>query len=91
MLFNIFTMIFGAISLIAFFLYLIDKIKAKLDAWRTPEKVLLSFSLLGGAVGGFLAMLLFRHKTRHWYFILLNAVGLVWQLGLLLVFFIMGI
>ena len=91
MLFNIFTMIFGAVSLIAFFLYTIDKIKAKLDAWRIPEKVLISFSLLGGAVGGYLAMLLFRHKTRHWYFHAINIASLVWQLGLLLFFLIKGI
>ena len=90
MLFNIFTMIFGAVSLIAFFLYTIDKIKAKLDAWRIPEKVLITLSLAGGAVGGYLAMLLFRHKTRHWYFHLVNIVGLVWQLGLLLFFMIKG-
>ena len=58
----------AAISLIAFILYGADKSKAKRGAWRIPEKVLLGFSLLGGAVGGLLGMLLFRHKTKHWYF-----------------------
>ena len=91
MLFNIFTMIFGAVSLITFFLYAIDKLKAKLGAWRISEKALLAGSLFGGAVGGYLAMLLFRHKTRHWYFTAINIAGLVWQLGLLIFFLIKGI
>ena len=91
MLFNIVTMVFGAISLVTFILYALDKLKAKLDAWRIPEKILLSFSLLGGAVGGYLAMLLFRHKTRHWYFTVLNVIGLAWQLGLLIFFMVKGI
>jgi len=84
-------MVFGGVSLVAFVLYVLDKIKAKLGAWRIPEKILLSFSLLGGAVGGYLAMLLFRHKTRHWYFHAVNIVGLVYQLGLLIFFLIRGI
>lgn len=88
MLFNIFLMCFGAISLVTFFLYIIDKIKAKLGAWRIPESVLLSFSLLGGAVGGYLAMLTVRHKTRHWYFTAVNLFGLIYQLGLLIFLFI---
>ncbi|MBR2650402.1 MAG: DUF1294 domain-containing protein, partial [Clostridia bacterium] len=58
---------FGAISLITLILYGVDKLKAKLGAWRIPEKVLLGFSFFGGGLGGVIAMLLFRHKTRHWY------------------------
>ena len=52
-------------SLISFVLYGIDKAKAKKKAWRIPEKVLLGFSFLGGALGGSIAMALFRHKTKH--------------------------
>ena len=35
---------------------------------RIPEKRLFLLSLLGGALGGTAGMLLFHHKTRHWYF-----------------------
>ena len=35
------------------------------------EKTLLTVAALGGAFGGFLAMYLVRHKTKHWYFVLL--------------------
>lgn len=68
--------IFAVISLITLILYGIDKLKAKSGVWRISEKILLTFSLLGGAVGGIIAMALFRHKTRHWYFYAVNFVGL---------------
>ena len=84
MLLEIIAILFGVVSLITFFLYGIDKIKAVRGAWRIPEKVLLGFSLLGGAVGGYLAMRLFHHKTMHWYFTVLNIFGIIWQVGLLL-------
>ena len=42
-----------------------DKLFAKLDSWRVPEKVLLLLALLGGSIGALLAMQIFRHKTRH--------------------------
>ena len=73
----------AVISLVALILYGADKSKAKRGAWRIPEKVLLGFSLLGGAVGGLLGHLPFRHKPKHWNFWLLNFIGLAWQICLL--------
>ena len=55
-------------SAIDFALMGVDKWKARRDAWRIPESTLWLFALLGGALGGTLAMQVFRHKTRHWYF-----------------------
>lgn len=46
----------------------IDKVKAKRNAWRIPEKTLFSIAIAGGAFGVWLGMLTFRHKTKHWYF-----------------------
>lgn len=74
---------FGAISLVTFVLYGIDKLKAKMGAWRIAERVLLCFSVLGGGLGGTLGMLVFRHKTRHWYFIALNVLGILIQIAAL--------
>ena len=71
----------GVLSLVAFCLYALDKGRAKKGKWRIPEKVLLGFSFFGGAVGGTLAMFLFRHKTRHWYFLAVNFLGLAWQIA----------
>ncbi len=70
-------------SLITFLAYAIDKKKAIDGAWRTKEKTLLGLSLLGGAVGGFIAMRVVRHKTKHWYFWAVNIVGILIHAGLL--------
>ena len=73
----------AACSLITFLLYAVDKKRAIEKKWRISEKALLSFSFFGGAVGGYLAMQLVRHKTRRWYFHAVNLLGLAWQIGLL--------
>lgn len=72
----------AALSLITFILYGVDKRRAVKGKWRIPERVLLSFSLLGGGIGGALGMKLFRHKTRHWYFTLVNILGVIIDLAL---------
>ena len=87
-LWSIFLAAFAAISIINFFMYGIDKRKAKKGKWRIPEKALLLTSFCGGAVGGFAAMQLFRHKTKHWYFNAVNIVGILWQIGLIAFLFI---
>ena len=69
-------------SLIAVILYGSDKKKAKRGAWRTPEAVLLGFGFFGGAIGALCAMKGFRHKTKHWYFWVVNLLGLAWQIAL---------
>ncbi len=74
-------------SVTAFFLYGWDKRQAIRHQRRVRESVLLTVSGLGGAAGALLGMYLFRHKTRHWNFILLNplflmlqSIGLLWIL-----------
>lgn len=80
---QILVIIFGILSVITFFMYGVDKFKAQRGKWRISEKALLISSFIGGAVGGFLAMQLFRHKTKHWYFNVVNILGLMWQIGLI--------
>ena len=60
----------GLMSLVLLLAMGLDKAKARRGAWRIPEARLFLFAALGGAVGGCLGMLLFRHKTRHWSFVL---------------------
>ncbi|SHK78335.1 Uncharacterized membrane protein YsdA, DUF1294 family [Selenomonas ruminantium] len=62
-----------------------DKLFAKMDSWRVPEKILMLLAVLGGSIGALLAMQIFRHKTRHLKFrygvpviLLLQVAGLVY-------------
>lgn len=77
----IFAIFVAILSAITFIVYIVDKILAMSDAWRVPEKVLLGLSLVGGAIGGLVAMLIVRHKTKHWYFYLLNVLGIILHVG----------
>ncbi len=72
--------VYAVMSLIAFWLYWRDKRKAKKHRFRIPEAVLLGVGFLGGAVGALLGMNVLRHKTRHWYFWVVNVIGLVLQI-----------
>jgi uncharacterized membrane protein YsdA (DUF1294 family) len=66
----------------------IDKSKAVHHAWRIPEKMLFLVSLLGGSVGTWAGMYIFRHKTKHWYFVVGMPAILVIQIALVVwVFF----
>ena len=73
----------AAMSLLAAVLYGVDKRRARKNRWRIRESVLLGVGFLGGAAGVLVAMKLFHHKTRHWYFRVVNALGLLWQAALL--------
>ncbi len=53
------------ISLIAVFVTVADKYKAKRGKWRIPEMTLLLISALGGSAAMYTAMLTVRHKTKH--------------------------
>ena len=79
----------AVMSLLAIILYAGDKKKAKKGAWRTPESVLLGFGFFGGSIGALIAMNSFRHKTKHWYFWVVNVLGLIWQIALPIVIFVL--
>ncbi len=54
-----------AINFLAFFVAGWDKLAAKSQWRRVPEKTLFTLAALGGAAGLWCAMQLFRHKTKH--------------------------
>lgn len=73
------------INAAGFLLMLVDKLKAKKNLWRIPEKTLFLVAALGGSVGSLLGMHLVRHKTQHLTFTLgmplilaLQVVAAVW-------------
>lgn len=74
--------VLGIVSFITLILYISDKRKAIKGKWRIPEKVLLGCSFCFGAIGGLIGMYIFRHKTKHWYFVVINFLGFLWQIAL---------
>lgn len=58
------------INLIGFLVMLIDKNRAIHHEWRISEKNLLLVSLIGGSIGMFTGMYVFKHKTKHLKFTL---------------------
>lgn len=66
-----------AVNLITFILYGVDKRRARRGQWRIPEKTLLTGTWLLGGVGAWLAMRMFRHKTKHPAFQVSAPVGAV--------------
>ncbi len=83
-----FYIVIAVMSIIAFILYAVDKRRAIKHMWRIKEATLLFFGFFGGSVGALLAMLLFRHKTRHAIFWIVNILGLAVQAALYYVLFI---
>lgn len=53
------------VNVVTFFLYGIDKLKAKRSKWRIPEATLLWFAVAGGSVGALLGIRVWHHKTLH--------------------------
>ncbi|MCF7860532.1 DUF1294 domain-containing protein [Patescibacteria group bacterium] len=59
------------INILAFIIMLSDKIKSrKVEAQRISEGKLFFIATAFGALGVYAGMLVFRHKTRKWYFLL---------------------
>ena len=53
------------INAIGFLIMLVDKLRARKNAWRIPEARLMLISTIGGSIGMLAGMYLFRHKTLH--------------------------
>ena len=67
-------------NLTCFFLMRHDKKCAEKGKWRVPEKTLFLSVALFGALGGVIAMRVFRHKTQHPKFKILFPLMLVIQI-----------
>ena len=53
------------INVITFFIYGIDKLKARKGWWRIPESTLLILAAVGGSIGAWAGMKVWHHKTMH--------------------------
>lgn len=69
-------------NVVTFFMYGIDKWKARKNKWRISEATLLVTALIGGSAGALLGMHIFRHKTKHWKFKILVPLFLIVHIAL---------
>ena len=69
------------INLLAFSLMGTDKSNARQNKRRIPEVTLFLVALLGGSLGAVVGMNFFRHKTKHWYFVVGMPLILILQLA----------
>ena len=75
------------INALGLLLMLADKQKARRGVWRIPERTLLWVAALGGSLGSWVGVQMFRHKTKHLkftigipIFLALHIVGLIFLL-----------
>lgn len=57
------------VNVAAFIMMAVDKRRAKRHAWRIAEAHLFLSAILGGSIGAWAGMYVFRHKTKHIRFV----------------------
>jgi len=78
----------GRKNVVTFFMYGIDKWKAKKSKWRIRETALLGLAVLGGSIGAWLGMKVWHHKTQHKKFKYGVPAIIIIQLALIVYFII---
>lgn len=81
---------FLALNLLTFIIYGIDKLKAKNAKWRISEATLILLAVIGGSIGAWLGLQVWRHKTQHKKFyigipviIIMQVVATIYMLTLI--------
>ena len=74
----------AVINVVTFFMFGVDKWKAKKSMWRVREAVLLGLAVLGGSVGAWLGMKVWHHKTLHKKFRLDVPIILIVQVAIII-------
>jgi uncharacterized membrane protein YsdA (DUF1294 family) len=67
---EIFLYYFLAINLFGVFIMYSDKKKSRKGKWRTPENTIFTIAAAFGALGVFIGMRMFKHKTKHNKFVI---------------------
>ncbi len=76
------------INVVTFFMFGIDKWKAKKSKWRIREAALLGLAVLGGSIGAWSGMKVWHHKTLHKKFRFGVPAIIIVQLALIVYFII---
>lgn len=72
----------AVVNITGFIIMGVDKSKAKRRKWRIPEATLFLIAAIGGSIGSIAGMYTFRHKTKHWYFVVGMPAILIVQIAL---------
>lgn len=72
------------INVISFLVYGLDKWKARNEKYRISERTLLLLAAIGGSIGAYAGMQIFRHKTQKAKFYLGVPVIILLQIGVFL-------
>ncbi|MDI9510108.1 MAG: DUF1294 domain-containing protein [Bacillota bacterium] len=76
-LFTIVTVYISIMSIVGFVAMGLDKRKSIKRGWRISEHTLILIAFIGGGIGSYLGMKVFRHKTRQKKFIILIPLALL--------------
>ena len=71
-------------NIIVFFMYGIDKLKAKRSKWRINENALIVSAFLFGGIGAALGMIVFNHKTSKTKFRILVPIAVIAGIAVLI-------
>ena len=77
----------AVVNIITFYLMRVDKQKAIKNQFRIPERTFFLLSILGGALGTYIGMKIFRHKTKHASFTIGMPILILLNLGLFIYVF----
>lgn len=78
------------INMTAFCVSGIDKSAAIHNRGRIPEKTLFLLAVIGGSVGIYASMFLFRHKTKHISFMIGIPAIILIQIALFWIFYVIN-
>ena len=79
------------INIASFLLYFYDKVqhdKGHRSSHRIPKIILQLISVLGGCIGAYLVMFIYRHKLRHPGYHIANICGILIHTGMMIVLFV---
>lgn len=79
--------IYMLMNLIGLFAMALDKFLAIKHMWRISEFKLLLLAAMGGSIGIWIGMYLFRHKTKHLKFVIGTPVILLFQAVIICYYF----
>jgi uncharacterized membrane protein YsdA (DUF1294 family) len=74
-------------NLVGFTVMGIDKRRAITKKWRISENTLIIIAFIGGGIGAWFGMYVYRHKTKHVKFVIILPLTVIIYLALLLKIF----